>query len=257
MKGNHFTPSERLSPFVKTYLIIESSEEAVNRVLPDTSLVMAFRFKGQVSYRSNGTNENLPSSVASGLRKSARLINYSKDAANILVIFKLAGADAFFKEPIYELFEESVSLDNFAGYQNIAMIEEQLMAATSNAQRINLIERFLSSKLISRKPDKLMLTAVERITQTSGILKIRDLADTLCISMDPFEKRFRRTVGVSPKQFSYIVRLKSIIGGGLKKETLAEDAFHAGYFDQAHFNKDFKLFTGQTPTDFLKAPVFW
>jgi hypothetical protein len=30
-----------------------------------------------------------------------------------------------------------------------------------------------------------------------------------------------------------------------------------GYFDQPRFNKDVKLFTGQTPTDFLKFPAFW
>jgi len=119
------------------------------------------------------------------------------------------------------------------------------------------IEQYLLSKLARHNYDRLVLTAVERITQTNGIVRIRDLADTLCISMDPFEKRFRRTVGVSPKQFSSIVRLKSIIGSGLNRETLGEAAFHAGYFDQAHFNKDFKLFTGLTPTSFLKAPVFW
>jgi len=43
-------PTELLSPFFKTYLIIESQDELVNRVLPDTSLAIAFRYKGQVNY---------------------------------------------------------------------------------------------------------------------------------------------------------------------------------------------------------------
>lgn len=250
-------PTEQLRQFIRTYLIIESQDALVNRVLPDTSLVMAFRYKGQVDYLTNDTRKSLPSSVVSGLRKSGRLINYAKDTGNILVIFKEAGAHAFIKEPLYELFEESVALDNFTGYQNLSMIEEQLASATNNTQRIALIERFLISKLYNRKSDPLILTALESIRLAKGIIKIKDLADMLCISLDAFEKRFRRVVGVSPKQFSYIIRMKSVIHNGLKKQALPEAAFEAGYFDQPHFNKDFKLFTGQTPTDFLKSPRFW
>jgi AraC-like DNA-binding protein len=250
-------PTALLKPFVKNYLIIESACELVNRVTPDTSLVMAFRYKGKVSYVANDTKSELPVSIISGLRKSGRLINYSQDSANILVIFKEAGASAFIKEPLNELFEESVSLDNLTGYKNLSAIEEQLADVADNIGRINLIEQFLLSRLCNHKPDKLILAALEKIHTAKGMIRIKDLADTLCISQDAFEKRFRRVAGVSPKQFSYIIRMRSILSTGFQKHTLAEVAFNAGYFDQPHFNKDFKLFTGQTPTDFLKSPVFW
>lgn len=257
MNANTYIPTALLKPFIKTYLIIECENERVNRVVPDTSLVMAFRYKGKVSYQSNDTINDLPFSLVSGLRKSGRLINYSKDTANILVIFKEAGANAFIKEPLNELFEDSVSLDNFTGYKNLSSIEEQLAGAADNTQRIYLIEQFLLSRLYNLKPDTLILAAMERIHEAKGIIRIKNLADTLCISQDAFEKRFRRIVGVSPKQFSYIVRMRSILDSGLNKQTLTETAFNAGYFDQSHFNKDFKSFTGQSPTDFLKSPVFW
>jgi AraC-like DNA-binding protein len=218
---------------------------------------MAFRYKGEVSYVANNTKNNLPFSMVSGLRKSRRLINYSNDTGNILVIFKETGANAFLKEPLHELFDDSISLENITGYQNLSIIEERLAGAVNNRQRIDLIEQFLISKLYDHKPDKLILNALERVHSAKGIIKIKDLANSLYISQDAFEKRFRRIVGVSPKQFSFIVRMKSVVNGGLNKQTLAESALDAGYFDQSHFNKDFKLFTGQTPTDFLKSPVFW
>ena len=86
---------------------------------------------------------------------------------------------------------------------------------------------------------------------------MKELADTLCISQDAFEKRFRKSMGVSPKSFSYIIRMKHIIANGVNKQTLSEIAYDAGYFDQSHFIKDFRLFTGQTPTDFFRSPLFW
>lgn len=248
-------PTELLKPFIKTYLIIESQDELINRVLPDTSLAIAFRYKGQVNYITDSSRNGLPRSVVSGLRKSVRLINYTKNTGNILVIFKEAGATAFFKEPLHELFEESIPLDNFI--PQVSIVEEQLAEAQNNHQRITIIEQFLLSKLYDPRPDKLIAAAIQKIHSAKGIIKIKELADTLYISQDAFEKRFRKIAGTSPKQFSSVVRMKSIINQRQYGQTLTEIAFDAGYFDQAHFNKDFKLFTGQTPSDFFKSPPSW
>jgi Adenosine deaminase len=257
MKFEEYKPTEILRPFIKTYRIVESEDEMTNRVLPNTSLAIAFRYKGQVSYVSDNTQQRLPTSTISGLRKSVRLIHYLKDSATIIVLLKETGARAFFNEPLYELFEESISLDTFINQHKIALIEEQLAEAQSSIQRIAIIEQFLLSKLCINTPDKLIATAVEKIHSTKGAIKIKELAETLYISNDAFEKRFRKVVGTSPKQFSNIIRLELIAKQKQLTENFTEIAFNAGYYDQPHFNKDFKLFTGQTPTEFYKSPSFW
>ena len=244
-------PGESLSPFILTYLIIDSQEGGTNNVLPDTSLVMAFHYKGKIS----DTGGTLPSSSVSGLRKSLRSFNYSKDTGNILVLFKEGGAAAFFKNPLHHLFNETVSIDQWISHRELAIIEEQLAGAKNNTQRINRLESFLLSSLYGHKPDKLISAALQKIRLANGLIRIKDLADTLYISQDAFEKRFRRVVGASPKQFSSIIRMKSITGRGPAKQKLANIAFDAGYCDQSHFNNDFKLFTGQTPGDFFKSPA--
>lgn len=250
-------PTELLRPFIKAYRIIESQDGLLNRVLPDTSVTIAFRYKGQVNYISSNNLSDLPVSTISGLRKSARLIKYSEDTATIIVLFKEAGATPFFKGPLHELFEESVALDNFISQPKISIIEEQLAEADNNNQRIAIIEQFLLSLLYNQKPDELIFTALQKISITKGSLKIKDLADSLYISQDAFEKRFRKTVGTSPKQFASIIRMKSIVSQSMQKQTLSNITFDAGYFDQPHFNKDFKLFTGLTPTQFFNSPSFW
>lgn len=254
MNTDMHIPSDALKPFVKAYLNMESHDELTNRILPDTSLVMVFKYKGQVNFIMGDSRRSAPSFAISGLRKSARLINYAKNSGSILVIFKEAGAAAFFKEPLNELFEESISLDIFTSRQRLSLIEEQLTEAKNTCQRIAIIETFLQSRLYDRSPDPLILTALQTIHLAKGTIKIQDLAGALHISQDAFEKRFRRIVGTSPKQFSSIVRMKAIIAGGRQKQRLSEIAFDAGYFDQAHFSKEFRLFTGQSPTDFFKVP---
>jgi len=254
MRINALTPTELLRPFILTYVIIDSPEEGINRVLPDTSLVMSFHYNGRVSCVDDNTDLNLPSSSISGLRKSLQSFHYSKGTGNILVLFKEAGAAAFFKNPLHQLYNETVSLDQFISRLDVATIEEQIAEAKTDAQKIDRIEKFLLAALHNHTPDRLISAALQKIHLAKGVIKIKELAGMLYISQDAFEKRFRRAVGTSPKQFSSIVLMKSITSRRLLKQRLIDIAFDAGYCDQPHFNKDFRLFTGQTPSDFYKTP---
>ncbi len=246
-----------MQPYIERYLVLDFDDARVNYILPDTALVMAFRFKGLVDYTSAGVKTDLSPFVVSGLRRTARHINYHKGAGNVLVIFKEGGAAAFFKEPLHELFNESVPLDNFNRREELSRIEDQLNEALDQHEQVAVIERFLLSKLHPHQPDLLIMSAVQKIRATKGLMRVKDLAAALCISQDAFEKRFRRLVGSPPKQFATIIRLRTLLETNTKPGSFTDLAFDAGYFDQAHFNRDFKLFTGQSPTDFFRAPAFW
>jgi AraC-like DNA-binding protein len=238
-------------------MIIESENGMDSRILPDTSLVMAFRVKGRVAYTEAGLEKSIPPSVITGLRKSTRLLNYAKDTATLLVTFNEGGAAPFFKEPLHELFGVSVALDQLLQRRRTSEIEERLAEAQNNLQRIAITERFLLSILKEPRPDPLVLSAIQKIKATNGNLRIKELVTSLAISRDPFEKRFRRVIGASPKQFSTIVRLKYLVDDYQPAQSLTDIALTAGYFDQAHFIKEFKLFTGQTPKAFFQAPPAW
>jgi AraC-like DNA-binding protein len=257
MMIERYTPAENLRPFIKAFLVIESETETGmnNRLLPDTSLVMAFRYKGSVLGEAGDIREDLPFAVVSGLRKSARFVNYAENTGNVLVQFKETGAAAFFRQPLHDLFEESLSMDHFVRPRQLSLLEEQLTGAAGNNGRVALIERFLLSRLYDQRPDDLVLAALQKIRLAKGTCKIKDLAGQLYLSQDAFEKRFRKTVGASPKQYASIIRMQSVIRKGPGK--LTEAAYEAGYFDQPHFNRDFKSFTGLTPGDFFREPALW
>ncbi|WP_417359664.1 helix-turn-helix domain-containing protein [Galbibacter sp.] len=199
----------------------------------------------------------MPVTTFSGLRKSVRLINYTPQTSALIVLFKETGVSAFFKQPLHELFEKSVPLDNFFAYSEISIIEERLDELNNNKKRIAVIEQFLCSKLSHNTTDKLVSEAIASIYLDNGLTQIRELANSLFISQDAFEKRFRKVTGASPKQFSSIVRMKSIINQNASSSTFLDIALENGYYDQSHFNKDFKIFTGQTPTDFFKSASYW
>ncbi|WP_176885022.1 helix-turn-helix domain-containing protein [Dyadobacter soli] len=252
-----YFPTPELSPFIKSYKVIKTPAEVVNHVLPETSPVMVFRLSGQVSINLNGGTNVLEPIVVSGLRKSGRTMAYQSGTTNLLVIFREGGIAPFVREPLHELSDTNVPMNALDGFGDTRLLEEQLAEQASHVARIALIERFLLSRLSGKTPDYMVLAAIQKIRNAGGQLRIRELAASLHVSQDVFEKRFRRVAGLSAKQFSYIIKMKSVVEQGRTGQTLAQIALDAGYFDQPHFNKDFKLFTGLTPTEFFKSPVLW
>ena len=253
MNIERYVPAEILRPFVKTLMILESENGVDNRLLPDTSIALVFRLRGGVTQDSRP----LPSSALNGLRRSSRYVGYSQSSAVLLALFQEGAAAAFFREPLHTLFGESAPLDNFIPRRKLDEVEGRLADLSANRRRIDLVERFLISEMRAPDTDGLVREAVRRIQRADGNLRIRDLASGLHISQDPLEKRFRKAVGSSPKQFSSIVRLKSVIDSHTVGVSLSESAHAAGYFDQAHFIKDFRLFTGQAPGEFFQSPRLW
>lgn len=254
-----FSPSVRLSAYINRYIIIDCEDSRVNRILPDTAIVMSFRLKGIVLSLENEITGTLPRLAISGIRKSDRLINYQKGSSNLLVVFSPMGASAFVTEPLNELFEITAPLDALKGFRNASELEDKLDNANDNNSVIELVEDFLLSRFRLPKADALIAKAINQISHAHGNIRIKNLAEDLCISQDPLEKRFRRITGVSPKQFAHISRMKMVINDirSSKYQDLSETVFNAGYFDLPHFHKDFKNFTGQTPGQFFEASVYW
>jgi AraC-like DNA-binding protein len=115
-----------------------------------------------------------------------------------------------------------------------------------------LLEKFLIGRMTRGEPDKLVLAALALIHKSKGNIRIKALAQQLHTSQSPLEKRFRAAVGASPKKFSSIVRLKNLLQQFPKTGSLTELGYEAGFYDQAHFIKEFKAFTGDTPENFFR-----
>ncbi|WP_367897335.1 helix-turn-helix domain-containing protein [Leptospira sp. WS58.C1] len=258
MNVETFLPSKNLQPYIRQYLIIGSDTGMRNKILPGSSLVISFRLKGKISHKEGDRESILPNSGIAGLRRNPRLIEYSKNTSTLLVIFKEGGAVNFLKEPLHNLFELNLSLDYLISAKKVRETEQRLFHTKTNLEKISIIEKFLISEWVGSKEDKLILDSVHRIRKSNGNLKIADLLKGMPISRDSYEKRFREVIGTSPKQLSNLVRMRNIIDSYSSKINFTDLAQESGYFDQAHFIKDFKTFTDETPKRFFKLSTpYW
>lgn len=244
-------PCDVLKPYVKTFVITESDEESVYKIFPGTEVVMGFQYQGSLSRLEQGKPLPLAAAGITGLLDSYRIFKNSGNTGTVLVYFSPGGAARFFRQPIHELFAESVSLDNFILRSEVLVLEEQLQETVTDAGRISVVEQFLISRMNSVAPDPLVLNALALIHQSKGNIRIKALAAQLHTSQSPLEKKFRQAVGTSPKKFAAIVRFKHVLHQYDPHQPLGGLGYEAGFYDQAHFIKTFKTFTGETPETFF------
>lgn len=251
MKFETYLPCVRLRPFVQSFAVQELDADSTYKVLPDTAVVIGFQYRGRLSLIMEDKETPLSISGISGLTDRLSVFRNSPDIGTVLVFFKEAGAASFFRQPLHELFRESVSLDNFMLRSELLCLEEQLAGAATDRQRISFVEQFLISRMNHTIPDPLVLTALALIHKSKGSIRVKELAGQLCISQGPLEKRFRQAVGASPKKFASIIRFRHIIRQYDPARSLTDLSYEAGFYDQAHFIKAFKVFTGQAPEQFF------
>lgn len=119
------------------------------------------------------------------------------------------------------------------------------------AHRITRVERLLIRFLRRWKaPDAAVIQALRLIEESNGQIPVEGLATALSISGRQLERKFNQELGLSPKVFCRVTRFRQakFLLESLSEPTGCDLAYACGYYDQTHFIRDFRLFTGQTPT---------
>jgi AraC-like DNA-binding protein len=243
-------PCEALRPFVKRFLVIEFSSAHKDSHLPDTGLVAAFRYKGDCAL---DEGIRAPQAAITGLWDTMRSHDHGKDSAVVLAAFTATGAATFLRHPLDEFFNATVAMDGLLGRPtDLNHVNEELAETRDNARRVQLIENILIARAPNARPDPSVSAAVSWIEESRAMTRIEELARRVGLSQSTLERRFRRVVGASPKKFASIVRLRHVLHLRAKGGDFTSIAHAAGYYDQSHFIKDFKRFSGLAPESFFE-----
>ncbi len=166
--------------------------------------------------------------------------------------FKPGAIYPFVRRSLSELTDGQWSLDQAFGVDGAA-IEREVFAFANDAQRIARVEAMLLERL---PPEDANVTTVLRAMTTAlddrAITRVEELVARVAISERTLQRLFARYVGVSPKWVIRRFRMHEATdrvaeGGVVDWAALAHDL---GFFDQAHFIKDFRTQVGCSPTEY-------
>lgn len=252
-----YTPSAELQPFVKCFWTLEddgSARPVRQRIVPDGCMEMIFHYRDPYrQYFEDGSSIIQPRCFIFG--QITKYIEIEPTGASGLISarFLPAGLAPFLQVPVAELQDKAVKLADLFGIKS-SQPEKEIMAATNNIERIKHIETFLLSLLAEpRIADAVTKNCVDAIIQSRGQMGVVELAGKVNVNRRNIERRFTSVVGMSPKQLSRAVRLQAALKmlGEKNFTSLTSLAYENGYYDQAHFIKDFKEFTGMSPKSFF------
>ena len=252
MRLEKFLPADDLKAYIKYFVVSENELENEYHVLPTSGLVIGFQYQGTLATIKDQQESKLTSAGITGITDRYKIFKNSANTGTVLIYFTEIGFTHFASHPAHELFNLSLSLNDIFDKSKVREVEEKLAIATTDKQRIKIVEQFLLSQLKDLHTDKLIVEAVKLIYQSNGTIRIKELNKKLLISQSPFEKRFRKVVGTTPKKFASIIRFNTVLDHLKHTKSLTEICYENHFFDQAHFIKDFKQFTGTTPENFKR-----
>lgn len=248
------TAAPALQPFVQRFLVVEFPSFHHDVHLPDARAVAAFSLRGRVRIDGAGW---APPAAFTGPRERLRTHDHHDDHAVLLATFTPAGAAAFLRLPLDALTATTADLaDVLDCPAELDRLRDRLAAAPDHAHRITQLEAFLLGRIQVSAPDPLVAAAIDWLERGAGNQRIRDLTRHIGLSQSALERRFRRVVGISPKRYASVVRLRRAVRLRAAGADLTTVAHAAGYFDQSHFSNDFRQATGSPPDTFFRpSPV--
>jgi AraC-like DNA-binding protein len=169
--------------------------------------------------------------------------------------FTPAGPMAVLGVPAGELANEVIDLDLLLG-PSVERLRQQLIGARSVQDRFRTLERFFCQRLNGKASARPEVThTLDRLFRSAGRARMRTLATETGLSQKHLIHLFREQVGLAPKRYARIVRFNALLRQMAPdaRPDWADLAAMYGFYDQAHFVRDFREFTGTTPTDFLRT----
>lgn len=251
-----YTPSPALAPYVKVYWFLEG-RMPVNvivpeRIFPDGRMELIIHYGDAFKQCFGSQRQQQPPGFVYGQLEKYIEIMAAPRTGVMGVRFYPAGLAAFTPLPLATIKQQAVELHHLFGKESEQLVEKICEAPTPD-KKIWEMERFLLRRL--RQPAQQRITAAmtAEVYKSKGAVSVQQLAQSFNVSERQAERLFAQEVGLSPKNFCRIIRFQQIFRLAPHARNLTSLALDAGYFDQAHFTREFKAITGFSPREYFQG----
>lgn len=166
--------------------------------------------------------------------------------------FRPGGFRPFLGAPVADLWNRTVAIDSVFGTEGAAF-ESAVLDTGDDDRCIDLAEALLVHRRPSPDPQlDLAAAIVDDIASDRDLLSVEQLVQRHGLGVRALQRLFRDYVGAGPKWVINRYRLHEAIERlrAGRQAAWSDLALGLGYFDQAHFNRDFRRLVGRTPAQF-------
>lgn len=253
-----YAPPHSLAAFVKCFWFFEiegiSGNPYVYRSMADGLAEMVFHYRGK--FTEIEPNTNLSQSIAMLHAQSGKFRRFVtfEDFGILGVCFYPFAIPALFGFSANDLTDEMPDLEALALKDSDTMTY-QILESNSNLKRLQILTNFLENRrLKSKSIEPNTIKMIDLMLKAKGNISISKLADEANTSLRTLERKFKTFAGFNPKKMARILRFQAALEYyGAQLPEMSQLALDCGYYDQAHFNHDFRLFSGYSPLSYFQG----
>jgi AraC-like DNA-binding protein len=243
---------ELLRDTVQCFWIHEGNyaSESQQDITPDGCVELIFNFGSPYLLLTTNPPTTLPPAIIVGFQNRTIPIGLRGTVRVVAARLFAWGAMALLQDNVNTLTNSVTPLGT--EWDTLVKRLKSLVTQGEYEQAATTLEEFLLQRALLRTYDlKLIQAAAKLLHHTKGEVRIAELSDYCQVSVRQLERGFQRVIGTSPKAFARTVRFDQAQRRLMfEPDTdLTKLAYECGYFDQAHFIKDFKAFVGKTPSE--------
>lgn len=242
-------PQASLSTIVKSYWAIENDDTSPfqQKIIPDGYPELIFHFGDPYKIDIQGAWEVQKKDILAGQITHYFHLENTGRTAMFAIKFQPWAVHELFGFDMKSLTNQAINL-NKDQTQKLLEIKKIARSRSPFDEKISLIEQLLLKKQKILNP---LYSVVQDMIFHKGDISLAELLESNEVSERQLERYFSSHIGLSPKRFLRILRFANIfklVEDGQMNWT--EISYHGGYYDQSHFIKNFKEFTGEDPSKY-------
>ncbi len=257
----NITPIPELQPYVNTIWIVDGNElrqPHIEKMIPFGCSDFVYVEKPTIYHHYYETRrEALNSFFISGQITKPYYLEYQPGCKSIGFGFFPHTSHLFTQFSASQFTDGLVALEDMGFEKKCDILAMQLEGASNFYERLMLLQKFVLQQI--RKNEKASIKqeyvqiVVQQVLSSKGNFNLKQVCDQLNVSERLLQLSFKDYVGLTPTLFSKVVRFLNAVSL-LQKEphSLTEKGLLLGYYDQSHFIRDFKRFSGLSPKQYFK-----
>lgn len=249
-----FMANPLLRPWVQCYWSVklhrQLDQPKIEKLYPDGCTSLTFTLSTSAQEKSKSNNASKISKASFSGTHSLQTMTFEKPCESFGIRLYPGSAFRLLGIPVSELGKETFDMRDFRlpAYQQL---QEELEQNGSVLERVALLDKWLLKQAYRLQPDKGPVQEVwEKMQNKKSNLK--SILSGIPSSRRTFERNFFNETGLSPGKLLGLLRIKNsrqLIRSN-PHTSLTQIAQECGYYDQAHFNRQFHSLIHETPGEY-------
>ncbi|MDJ1499497.1 helix-turn-helix transcriptional regulator [Xanthocytophaga agilis] len=251
-----YQPSSLLARYIECYWIFKvplMAASVVERLIPGGRVELMINLGHSMHFLANDKLEQGDLIDQVHVMGQRNRIYYAKSSGEMYMLgarFKPGGIHAFTRLPASELLNQVISAEDVLG-GTLKGWKNRLREKKTDAEQIALLDLLMQQLVQYTTTEWNDCTKIIDIIRQDNVLSVNELCDENESYYKKLERSFLKYVGYTPKHYYRIVRFnKALRQMQFNQKSLTAISHDCDYYDQSHFIKDFRQFTGTTPRQF-------